>query len=236
MKKDGGGTAQPPLSPLNLVTIGAQMEQNTDAVAKLTKMGAQHPVDSLQLLEQYQLVMDMGITLDNALAELKELAAEYERKVAAKNAANMLYYEIRKQLELLFRAAMIEVIDQSPHFNLQRLVQENQLFDDTMLERFPLQTVGCMMDDADDFIIKGKVIGCDNRRNPHSMFMGLFSAEFSSKHSYDESKIWTAKDLDKCFKGMYLDNMKVGADTLSELTAIHAWLNEYTIAVLLSRD
>jgi hypothetical protein len=212
------------------------MEQNTDAVAELVKLGADRPAYTLKLLEQYQRVLDMGIAVDNALAELKELAAENERKVAARDAAVTLHFKIRNQLELLFRAAMIEVIDQRPYFNLQRLVQENKLFDSEMEERFALRAISCGTDDAGDFVIKGKIIGRKGSRNPHSFFMGPFSAEFSGEHVYDENKVWTAQDLDACFKGVYLYQLRADADTLDELSAIHAWLKEYTVAVQLSRD
>jgi hypothetical protein len=212
------------------------MEQNTDAVAELVKLGAEQPSFALQLLEQCKEVAGIAGPLDVAVAELKVLAAEQQRKVEAKHEASQLYFDICKQVEMLFRAAMSEVIDQQPYFSLEQLVQSKQLFDGVMVSRFGLATVSCYTDWEGEFVIMGTVCGGDDNPNSYAEWMGPFRAEFSRDYSYCDKQIWKATDLGRYLNGVYLDQMRAEADNLDVLSAIHAWLNQYTVAVQLSRD
>jgi hypothetical protein len=212
------------------------MEQNTDAVAELVKLGAEQPSYALQLLEQCKVVAGIAGPLDVAVAELKVLAAEQQRKVDAKHEASQLYFDICKQVEMLFRAAMCEVIDQQPYFSLEQLVQSKQLFDGVMVSRFGLATVSCHTEWEGEFVITGTVCGGDDNPNSYAEWMGPFRAEFSRDYSYGDKQIWNVTDLGRYLNGVYLDQMRAEADTLDVLSAIHAWLNQYTVAVQLSRD
>jgi hypothetical protein len=212
------------------------MEQNTDAVAELVKLGTEQPSYAVQLLEQCKQVTDTAGSLDAAVSELRVLATEQQRKVEAKQAATQLYFDICKQVEKLFRAALSEVIIQQPYFSLEQLVRENQLFDSAMVSRFALATVSCHTEWEGEFVITGTVCGCDDNSNPYAEWMGPFRAEFSRDYSYGDKQIWKVTDLGRYLNGVYLDQMRVEADTIAVLSAIHAWLNEYTVAVQLSRD
>lgn len=212
------------------------MEQNTDAVAELVELGAEQPSYAVQLLEQCKEVAGTAGPLDVAVAELKVLAAEQQRKVNAKREASNLHFDICQQVEMLFRAAMSEVIDQQPYFSLEQLVLSNQLFDGAMVSRFGLATVSCYTDWEGEFVITGTVCGGDDNPNSYAEWMGPFRAEFSRDYSYGDKQIWKATDLGRYLNGVYLDQMRAEADTLDVLSAIHAWLNQYTVAVQLSRD
>lgn len=207
----------------------AEMQDLAATEAELIKRGAKQPAYARDIVMLCKGVTERGVSLDGAIAALNELAKTLET-------SQELHRQIRSQVDELFRAAMLHVIEQMPDLHIEHAVQTDTLFGADVTEKFALITTDCFLDTDGTFSIKGCVVGSEFAPHPYKDELIYFRASFSSDYDYDQYQEWSADAFENCFYSIDLDYLNRTPETLEKLRAIKAWLDSFVTMARLSQD
>jgi len=207
----------------------AEMQSVVGIDAALIELGEQRPAYARDIVILCKGVTERGVSLDGAVATLDEMAKTLET-------SHELHRQIRSQVDELFRAAILHVIEHMPYLNLEHAVQTDILFDADVSEKFALTTTDCFLDDDETFSIKGCVVGGKLTPYPYKDELIYFRASFASDNVYDQYQEWSADAFESCFYSVDLSFLNRTPETIEKLHTIKAWLDEFVTVVRLSKD